>query len=97
MNKSKLVHNKQVTGHTSSSILCGSLYCKSIIPTMSSSVTAKLIIMSTPRGTNKFYEVWQKAVKGTNNFNPIRVDWWEVPLNNEIGDPLLDENGNIVY
>nr|DAX84246.1 MAG TPA: large terminase protein [Caudoviricetes sp.] len=70
---------------------------RTIIPTMSSSVTAKLIIMSTPRGTNKFYEVWQKAVKGTNNFNPIRVDWWEVPLNNEIGDPLLDENGNIVY
>lgn len=70
---------------------------RTIIPTMSSSVTAKLIIMSTPRGTNKFYEVWQKAVKGTNNFNPIRVDWWEVPLNNEIGDPLLDKDGNIVY
>lgn len=70
---------------------------RTIIPTMSSSVTAKLIIMSTPRGTNKFYEVWQKAVKGTNNFNPIRVDWWEVPLNNEIGDPLLDKDGNVVY
>lgn len=70
---------------------------RTIIPTMSSSVTAKLIIMSTPRGTNKFYEVWQKAVKGTNNFNPIRVDWWEVPLNNEIGDPLLDKDGNIIY
>ena len=70
---------------------------RTIIPTMSSSVTAKLIIMSTPRGTNKFYEVWQKAVKGTNNFNPIRVDWWEVPLNNEIGDPLLDKDGNVIY
>ena len=70
---------------------------RTIIPTMSSSVTAKLIIMSTPRGTNKFYEVWQKAVKGTNDFNPIRVDWWEVPLNNEIGDPLLDKDGNVIY
>lgn len=70
---------------------------RTIIPTMSSSVTAKLIIMSTPRGTNKFYEVWQKAVKGTNNFNPIRVDWWEVPLNNGIGDPLLDKDGNVIY
>jgi hypothetical protein len=32
---------------------------------------------------NKFYEIYQGAVTGENSFNPIRVDWWQVPGRDE--------------
>jgi len=31
----------------------------------------------------KFYELYQGAVTGENSFNPIRVDWWQVPGRDE--------------
>jgi hypothetical protein len=70
---------------------------RTLIPTLSSSNIASLIIMSTPRGRDKFYEIYNKAVNGKNKFNPIRVDWWEVPLQDDEGNALVDGNGNIIY
>jgi hypothetical protein len=32
---------------------------------------------------NKFYEIYQLALEGKNSFNPIRVDWWQVPGRDE--------------
>jgi hypothetical protein len=40
---------------------------------------SKIVITSTPNGYNKFYDLYQGAVDGTNSFHPIRVDWWQVP------------------
>ena len=54
-------------------------FYENIMPTVSSMEDSKIVITSTPNGYNKYYDLWQGAVDGTNSFNPIRVDWWQVP------------------
>jgi hypothetical protein len=54
-------------------------FFRSTYPTVSSSKVSRIIITSTPNGMNKFYEIYQGAITGENSFNPIRVDWWQVP------------------
>ena len=52
---------------------------------------------------NKFYEMYMSAVKKENTFNPIRVDWWQVPgrddvwKNNEISNLGSEELFNQEY
>lgn len=58
-------------------------FFKSVYPTISSSKISRIIITSTPNGMNKFYEIYKGAIDGVNEFNPIRVDWWQVPGRDE--------------
>jgi hypothetical protein len=58
-------------------------FFRSTYPTVSSSKVSRIIITSTPNGMNKFYEIYQLALEGKNSFNPIRVDWWQVPGRDE--------------
>jgi len=58
-------------------------FFKSVYPTISSSQIARVIITSTPNGMNKFFEIYKGAVEGENEFNPIRVEWWQVPGRDE--------------
>ncbi len=58
-------------------------FFRSTYPTVSSSKVSRIIITSTPNGQNKFWEIYQGAMTGENTFNPIRVDWWQVPGRNE--------------
>lgn len=58
-------------------------FFRSTYPTVSSSKVSRIIITSTPNGMNKFYEIYQGAVTGENSFNPVRVDWWQVPGRDE--------------
>ena len=58
-------------------------FFRSTYPTVSSSKVSRIIIISTPNGMNKFYEIYKGAVDGENSFNPIRVDWWQVPGRDE--------------
>jgi hypothetical protein len=58
-------------------------FFRSTYPTVSSSKVSRIIITSTPNGMNKFYEMYSDAVKKQNTFNPIRVDWWQVPGRDE--------------
>ena len=58
-------------------------FFKSVYPTISSSKISRIIITSTPNGMNKFYEIYKSAIEGGNEFNPIRVDWWQVPGRDE--------------
>jgi hypothetical protein len=58
-------------------------FFRSTYPTVSSSKVSRIIITSTPNGMNKFYEIYKGAVDGENSFNPIRVDWWQVPGRDE--------------
>lgn len=58
-------------------------FYRSIYPTLSSSQISRMIISSTPNGMNLFYEIYQGATEGKNNFKPIRVDWWQVPGRDE--------------
>jgi hypothetical protein len=59
-------------------------FFRSTYPTVSSSKVSRIIITSTPNGMNKFYDIYQGAMDGDNSFNPIRVDWWQVPGRDEI-------------
>ena len=59
-------------------------FFRSTYPTVSSSKVSRIIITSTPNGMNKFYEMYMGAVKKENTFNPIRVDWWQVPGRDEV-------------
>jgi len=58
-------------------------FFKSVYPTISSSQIARVIITSTPNGMNKFWEIYKGAIDGENEFNPIRVEWWQVPGRDE--------------
>ena len=58
-------------------------FFRSTYPTVSSSKVSRIIITSTPNGMNKFHDIYQGAVSGENSFNPVRVDWWQVPGRDE--------------
>jgi hypothetical protein len=58
-------------------------FWRSVYPTLSSSKVSRCTLTSTPNGLNKFHEIYQGAVEGKNEFNPIRVDWWQVPGRDE--------------
>ena len=56
----------------------------STYPVISSGKDTKVIITSTANGIgNVFHKLWEGAVQGTNQFNPFRVDWWDVPGRDE--------------
>lgn len=56
----------------------------STFPTISSGNTTKMVIISTPNKYNLFYKLWTDAINGKNTYNPIRVDWWEVPGHDDV-------------
>lgn len=56
----------------------------STFPVISSGTKSKVLIVSTPNGMNLFYELWDKAVLGSENprwnrFHPVEVHYSEVP------------------
>lgn len=55
-------------------------FFKSVMPTISSSKKAKIVLISTPKGAEgKFYEIFKKAEKGENGWTPVRIHYSEVP------------------
>jgi hypothetical protein len=58
-----------------------------IKPTVSAG--GRIIMLSTPNGVgNVFHKVYEEAQTGANDFNPIRVEWWEHP--EHIADLKID-------
>ena len=56
----------------------------STYPVVSAGKDTKIIVTSTANGVgNTFYNIWQGAVQGVNEFKPFRVDWWNVPGRDE--------------
>lgn len=58
-------------------------FMDSVFPCISADPNGQLILISTPNGTNQFYEIWQRARSGTNSFIPIFVAWDEIPGRDE--------------
>lgn len=60
-------------------------FITSTYPVITAGKTSKIILVSTPKGMNLFYEFWSKAVRDNNknNFYPIKVNWWENPERDE--------------
>lgn len=54
-------------------------FYENVYPTLSASKVSRITITSTPNGFNKFYEIYQAAEKGNNEYHPMRIDWWEHP------------------
>lgn len=55
-------------------------FFKSIIPTLSSSKKSKLVIVSTPKGTeNKFYDIFSNAEKKKSNWECVKIYWHQIP------------------
>ena len=55
----------------------------SVYPTISSGSESKIILVSTPNGLNHFYSTWANAREGRNGYNPILVNWRDVPGRDE--------------
>lgn len=51
----------------------------SVYPTISSGVTSKILISSTPNGMNHYYRMWTEAKEGHNGFTTIEANWRQVP------------------
>ena len=59
-------------------------FWKSVYPIISSSKKSKIFIASTPNGTgNLFYELYENATRGINNWKASRIDWHEIPGRDE--------------
>lgn len=58
-------------------------FMASVLPTISSSEKAQIIIISTPKGMNHFYKIWDGAKNRTNNYKPFEIHWSEVPGRDE--------------
>jgi hypothetical protein len=69
-------------------------FFSSVYPTISAGKDTKVLITSTPRGLNMFYNLWKGATRkpgeeGKNEFIPIEVSWRDVPK--YPGGPLRDD------
>jgi Terminase RNaseH-like domain/Terminase large subunit, T4likevirus-type, N-terminal len=58
-------------------------FFRSVIPTISSGNTTKVIISSTPQGLNLFHKLWKDAVDGNNDYIPTEITWDQVPGRDE--------------
>jgi hypothetical protein len=70
-------------------------FFSSVYPTISAGKDTKVLITSTPKGLNKFYQLWKGATRkpgddGKNEFIPIEVSWRDVPK--YPGGPLRDDH-----
>lgn len=64
-----------------------------IFPVVSSSETGRIIISSTPTGTNFFYEDWLKAKSGKSEFYPMRVPWNVAGRDEEFKQSIIRTHG----
>ena len=51
----------------------------SVFPTISSGKSTKIVLVSTPNGLNHFHKIWDDAEQERNNYNAIKVMWYDVP------------------
>lgn len=58
-------------------------FFNSVYPTISSGKKSKVFIVSTPNGMNKFYKMWTDAKNKESDYEPVEVNWWDVPGRDE--------------
>jgi hypothetical protein len=58
-------------------------FFSSVYPTISSGLTTKVLITSTPNGLNLFYKLWRDSEQGRNSYHRIDVHWSDVPGRDE--------------
>lgn len=58
-------------------------FSTSVLPTISSGQTTKMIMISTPNGLNHFHKTWVESLEGRNEYKRIFVKWNAVPGRDE--------------
>ncbi len=58
-------------------------FFSSVYPTISAGQETKVLIISTPKGLNMYYKLWNDAIEKKNSYTPIEVHWSEVPGRDE--------------
>lgn len=58
-------------------------FANSVLPTVTSSKTSKIISTSTPKGLNHWYDLWMAAENGTSIFKNLLIKWDQVPGQDE--------------
>ena len=58
-------------------------FTSSVIPSISSGKTSKIIFISTPNGMEMFYNIWMGAIRNENDYYPIKVLWSDIPGRDE--------------
>jgi hypothetical protein len=51
----------------------------SVLPTISSGKSSKIVITSTPKGFNLFHKIWKDSEDEKNNFERVEINWWDPP------------------
>lgn len=59
------------------------VFYRTVFPTVSASKTSMIIITSTPRGMNLFYDLYIAAINGENSYHPYYLPWYMVPGRDE--------------
>lgn len=73
-------------------------FIASVFPTLSSSESSKLVIISTPKGLNHYHKLWVEAVNGRNDFKTVEGHWRENPKRSQAwADTQLQKLGPVVY
>ena len=69
-------------------------FMQSVFPTQASRPDSMLLLISTPKGMNHFYDIWQKAKAQRNSFIPCKVQWYEIDGRDEKWkDRVIRDNG----
>lgn len=69
-------------------------FMESVFPTQASRPDSMLLLISTPKGMNHFYDIWQKARSQRNSFIPCKVQWYEIDGRDEKWkDRVIRDNG----
>jgi hypothetical protein len=67
----------------------------SVVPTISSGKTTKIIITSTPNGMDLFYKVWTDSEHGRNTYARVDVHWSDVPGRDEAWKEEMIRNTSV--
>ena len=58
-------------------------FYNSVYPTISSGKTSKIIMVSTPKGMNHFFNIYNDAARNKSSFYAVKIPWWERPDRDE--------------
>ena len=73
-------------------------FVASVFPTISSSESSKLVIISTPNGLNHYHKLWVEAQNGRNDFKCVEGRWQENPnRSQEWADSQRAKLGEVKY
>lgn len=73
-------------------------FIASVFPTISSSQSSKLIIISTPNGLNHYHKLWVDSQNGNNDFKCVEGKWQENPNRNQTwADEQRKKLGEVKY